>query len=332
MQNEHEKPLDVRLFRPRTVFYPGHRIKMNIVPMFLNIFVPWFVFVFCCGLCSFWIMYSQPGIVGSLLAFIFVAWAVSLYFAVKSRQHNPEPTWLTYVALMVGVAAISGTACGLTNFEKWAKPYYEIQDLKVLRNVDPSTARGQNMMDAGLIFFADGSALDGTRSWHFKHRTLYCVAPVIANGSAPASTSYDFWAVGTDCCSVASSDFRCGAWNMPHEGVGTIRILDEDATMYYRLAVQQAETLYDLVATHPIFVTLDTDPLREVGLWSQKAFKNYLFFSMAAFVVSLFCIAVASCKFAFIGRGESYAEIDFYNDPDWKSVGYKKSTTGYGSF
>lgn len=36
----------VGLNKPKNVFSPGHRIRMNIVPMFLMVFIPWGIFIF----------------------------------------------------------------------------------------------------------------------------------------------------------------------------------------------------------------------------------------------------------------------------------------------
>merc|ERR1712226_1286683 len=101
----------------------------------------------------------------------------------------------------------------------------------------------------------------------------YCVAPIVQkNLSMPVTHSYDFWVVGEDCCSTTSSDFRCGQWRNPAARSG-IRVLDTHDSMYYRLAVQQAETLYGIVSTHPIFFTWVEDPQAEVSSLHLQAFK-----------------------------------------------------------
>merc|ERR1719387_2288097 len=92
-----------RLYTQRSVFSPGHRLRMNILPMFLNIFVPWGVFIFVLGLRSFWVFYTQPGLgaFGFILAICF--WLVSVLAAYGARRNYPEPTWFTYFAIMCGV-------------------------------------------------------------------------------------------------------------------------------------------------------------------------------------------------------------------------------------
>jgi len=203
---------------------------------------------------------------------------------------------------MVGLGCIFGTSAGLYNSRVWTRRYYEIHDLKVLHQLDTVRERGQTVMDAGVVFFATGNELDPMKSWHFKHRTLYCVAPITTNGQTPESHSYDFWAVGKDCCSLGSSDFRCGAWGSS-SARSAIRVMDDNDIFFYRLAVQQAETLYGIMATQPVFFEWAEDPLAEVNSWNSIGFKNYLFLVCAAFVFSLLCLAMTSCRFAFIGRG-----------------------------
>lgn len=293
---------------------------MNIIPMFLNIFVPWGVCVFCYGLTSFWTMYHEPQLVWSLITLLGAIWMAMMTMAAFARKSIAEPTWLTYIAVAYAIAAIGGTVLGIGNYVSYSRPYYAIQDLKVIHQVDAGNELGQDLMDAGILYFAHNNRLDTTRSWHFKHRTLYCVAPVVTNGSSPLTHSYDFWAVGEGCCATTSSDFRCGHdWGSATTRSG-IRVLDNDALANYRLAVKQAETLYGIVATHPIFFTWSEDPLAEVNGWYTQAYHNYIFVVVLTFVVSLFFVILATCKYAWIGRAASAYAMDFYSDPDWKSA------------
>mmetsp|Transcript_82736 Transcript_82736/g.210483 ORF Transcript_82736/g.210483 Transcript_82736/m.210483 type:complete len:343 (-) Transcript_82736:72-1100(-) len=312
--------LKARLQEPKTVFVPGHRIRMNIIPMFLNVFLPWGVFVLCCGLTSFWLLYKESKLVSGVLMLIFTLSFVGVGVAAVARREDPEPTWFSYVALTVLLAAVLGTACGLSNYTSFSRPYYAIQDLKVVHQMDAGRELGQNLMDAGIIYFAANNKLDFMKSWHFKQGTVYCVAPVTTNGTVPLTESYDFWAVGQDCCSTSTSDFRCGPdWSSVKTRSG-IRVLDAEALTNYRLAVQQAEALYGIVSAHPIFFTWSQNPLAEVNSWRLQAFTNYVFFVVAAFCVFLVGVMVATCKYACLGRAASAYATDFYSDPDYKTA------------
>lgn len=293
-----------RVQKPRSVFTPGARIKMNIVPMFLGIFIPWGVFMLCCGVTSFELNYSNPSAVRGILALVFAIWAAAVVAAVWTRHRNPDPTWVTYMALAVGIAAVAGTICGEVSFSTYSVHYYRVHDLRVVSDVDASFTPGKNLLDAGIVHFAPGNHFDDLRSWHFRYDTTWCVAPVITNRTVPLAGSYDFWIVGKDCCSHDASDFRCGAWGSSHAS-GGVRVVDDDDLARYRLAVQQAQSLYGITSTNPVFLTWSADPASDVSIWAHQAYQRYLEQVAFALVCCVFSMCVAAVKFAFLGRGRS---------------------------
>jgi len=288
-----------------TPFLPGKRIRMSIVPLVLMLLLPWAVFVATCWLSAFRIKYLFPYTVDLILVGFILVWVVSVGAAVYARFRIPEPTWYTYLCFTLGLAVVTGPLCGHWIFSSLMQHYYRVGDLKVLSGVDVSNAQGDSMLDAGIVEFAKGNYLDEMRAWHFKHHVTYCVAPVVTNRTqGPVSGSYDFWAVGRDCCSLTSSDFRCGAWGHPHAD-RAIRVLADEDVPFYRLAVQQAETLYGVVAANPVFFKWSNDPEAEVSGWAMQAFKNFLFCVASAFVVSLIFLTFAAWRFAWLGRSGS---------------------------
>jgi len=313
-----------RLHRSRSVFSPGQRIRMNVLPMFGNIFVPWGIFILLLAVMSFSMMYKSPGIGHTITALCIIFWLVTLLVALNRRKSDPEPSWFSYFSLSVGVGVFAALLIGMNIFNKYSLPYQLIKDLKVIGHLDASKEHGQNVMDAGVLYFAEGNIIDATRSWHFKQGSVYCVAPIIKGepGKAVSETgSFDFWAVGKDCCSVSSSDFRCGAYANPLAR-SAIRVLGDEDRKYYRLAVEQAETLYGVMATHPIFFEWSQDPLAVINSWNSKAFSSYVIAAIAGFVLSLLAVSVASCKFAWIGRSESVYGEQVFNDPAYQRGGY----------
>jgi len=316
--------------KPGSPFTKGMRIRMNILAMYLSLFIPWVAFVGCCAIVSF-LSYKAPYLALSLIVFIVLLAVGLMAVAVWARRQTPEPTWFSYLALMVLIACFSGCFCGCHIYENFIRPYSNITDLKAISNFDPSNARGQNVMDVGVFHFARGSAIDESKSWHFRFQNVYCVAPVVRNHTTPLM--YDFWAVGKDCCSMSSSDFRCGGWVSQGEHVA-IREVDDEDLPYYRLAVAQAASLYGISAPQPVFFKwiptkmlqnfpkLATTTRKGVDMQSLNAAnfgevsnmytKAYRFFAVAvgtAFCVCLFCMVLATCSYSWLGRTKSrYAE------------------------
>jgi hypothetical protein len=312
-----------RLHRQRSVFSPGHRIRMNVLPMFLNIFVPWGLFIFVMSVNAFKINYERPGVGVAFNVLIVAFWVAMVLTAINRRKYDPDPTWFTFFAVVSGISILAGWMVGKTIFEEFTLPYYQIKDLKVISYLDASKENGQNVMDAGIVYFADENKIDMERSWHFKQDTVYCVAPIIKGepGQAvPETSSFDFWAVGKDCCSESASDFRCGAYDNPMAR-SALRMLGEEDRKYYRLAVKQAETLYNIIATHPIFFEWSQDPLEIINTWSHEGFTAYILCSLGAFIFALGSVACASCKFAWIGRSDSVYDTAIYDNPAWMQGG-----------
>jgi hypothetical protein len=322
--NEHLAPLlKERLSKPRNVFSPGHRIRMNIVPMFLMIFIPWGIFIFVLGLSSFNVMYMKPFLGYGMLMFCVFCWVMAVLLAINRRKYDPEPGWYGFFAIVSGLAIFFGWYLGNFIYNTYSFPYYQVRDLKTISNLDVSTEHGQNVMDAGSFYFAEGNKLDAKRAWHFKQKTVYCVAPVM-KGKYPETQSFDFWAVGKDCCSISASDFRCGAYNNPMAR-GGIRNMNDADRAFYRLAIEQAVSLYGIQATHPVMFEWVVDPAMTVNGWNNAGFKKYLVYCCFALVFFLFAMAMASCKFSFLGRAESVYGEEIYSDPDWQQGGiYKK--------
>lgn len=273
---------------------------MSMMPMLMMLLLPWAAFGVTAGLAAFRARYLFPYMVDLILVAFVLLWLGSVFAAVYARFRIAEPTWYTYLCCALGVAVVAGPLCGDHIFRSLTQHYYRVGDLKTLHGVDVAVDKGDAMLDAGIVDFAQGNYLDGMRAWHFKHHSAYCVAPVVTNRTAgPVSGSYDFWAVGKDCCSLTSSDFRCGAWGHPHAD-RAIRVLADQDMAFYRLAVQQAETLYGLVAANPVFFKWSDDPEAEVASWFAQAMRNFTFDLAVAFMVSLVALSCAAYRFSWM--------------------------------
>lgn len=324
--------LKKKLFEQRNVFSPGHRIRMNIVPMFLMTFVPWGIFIFMCGNCAFYVMYMRPFLGWSMVALGVAFWLVSILVALNRRKYDSEPGWYLFFAIMVGIAVFGGVERGTYIYDNYSFPFYQVKDLKVLTNVDPMKEKGQNVLDAGMFYFMNGSRMDAMRSWHFKQKTVYCVVPIVVQGTLhnenniPLTQSFDFWAVGKDCCSTAASDFRCGEYNNPLAR-GGIRNMDNEDRAYYRLAVEQASALYRINANTPIFFEWAADPVAVTNEWNSAGFRKYIAWVAWMFIFFAFAMAMASAKFSFMPRAESVYGEEIHGDPDWQKGGFSSRPT-----
>jgi len=303
------------LKKPPALFSPGHRMRMNILPMFLNVFIPWAIFVYCFCLSSFYLMYKTPLLAWLCISAVLVIWLVFVAMAFCARKYHPDPTWFTFFSILAAICAVWGILAGLANLREYEDPYYTLQEMRDAKGpngtgVNPSLVSGEDVMDAGVLTFQQGSMFDPERTWHFMKGSLYCVAPIVGPGvSTPLRQTYDFWAIGKDCCSVGASDFRCGSWGSTQAHTG-LREVNEADLEYYRLAVQQAASLYDIMAPHPIFLKWSQDPRGEVNGLHTMAFRNFLVFSASNLIFDILAVALASARYAFLGRSRAgYEEI-----------------------
>merc|ERR1719337_607917 len=82
-------------------------------------------------------------------------------------------------------------------------PYYRVQNLGMYTDLNPANQLGGAVMDAGLITFSPGSYILTQFAIGFKKDETYCAAPVtsIPLNQGGHLAVYDFWVVGTNCCS-----------------------------------------------------------------------------------------------------------------------------------
>lgn len=272
---------------------------MNLVAICVNIFVPWFAFSSIYAAMSFSLHYQRPALAWlTVLVGLFLT-GLTGFLSFRARQGERDPMWYTFAAIALGFAVVLAAVFGDMNFWYNMQPFYDIENLNTYPSVNPAREKGQQLMDAGRVYFADGAALDMRKAMGFKNLDLYCVAPIIHGEEQLAS--YDFWAVGINCCSGVSSDFRCGEFNNPHARSG-LRLMRDDQRPFFRLAVQQAEAAYNIKSTHPLFFYWMQDPVAEMNSYRDDGFKYYLLGVFTHFAFNLFCVVCATVGFSKIGR------------------------------
>lgn len=201
-----------------------------------------------------------------------------------------------FVSLVVAWAL--GFKLGTDNYRTYMAPYYDLGMMNNYTMVYPNRLKGSQLMDAGIVEFAPGTRLDVKKSMGFKNKELFCVAP-ITFGASPLE-SYDFWAVGTDCCSGNQADFHCLNYNNP-EASGGIRLMSSWDRAYYRLAVQQAEAFYNIKANHPLFFTWSVHPSTKAEKMKEDGHAAWLAWVASYLIIQLFAVLVATMIFSRIG-------------------------------
>jgi len=255
---------------------PRERVRLNSMAVAFAALFPWLVF---CGLyaaLSFSLHRSHTAQVYFLFVCAVLSSGAFVARDVMQRRRallsgeRAAPSWFLFLGGTTLFACVLALLLGNWNFGANMTPYYSLSDLGAHVDVDPSSAGGLRYMDAGQVRFTEDSFVEAEKALGFKDLDTYCVAP-ITRGDSPLA-SYDFWAVGVNCCNGFPGDFKCGDYLTlgTHSG---LRVMNDERKAYYRLAVQQAQAEFHIQATHPVFLEWVQNPqaniesLRDAGRW-----------------------------------------------------------------
>lgn len=246
-----------------------------------NTLLNWLLFLYEMCICAFWLhMYQWWAyfVLGPLAGLAICAWFI--YNRIKNyRMRNNKRGGIARGAGSV-LAIVMGVGYGEYIFQNYSQDYYNFMDLAIYTNIDPNVDRGQTYMDAGQVYFKEYTYVDLQYPMAIQSKGLYCVAPIrgqpIVNQGgpikkelqgplvAPRSGTFDFWAVGKDCCDPPNgANFRCGEVKSPFARAGLRQLADEERP-FYRMAVQSWQFKYNLPAKHPLFFEYVQDPLHTV--------------------------------------------------------------------
>lgn len=287
-------------------FIRGKRFSLNMLPVGLNLLLPWGLFTVVFAAMSFSVHYEHASITYGIIGVALLGILLSGFyvFELRVRKHyyseaDRAPSWIVFLFVTLAVSLVTALILGDWNYKVNTKPYYDMNNLGKYTDIDATRMRGQQLMDAGIVDFANGSRIDVSKSMGFKNSKMYCVAP-ISLGNETLST-YDFWAVGTDCCSGYQADFHCTGFNDPRTN-GGLRLVRESDRPFFRLAVQQAEATHQIRAVHPLFFHWVQDPRSVVEGWRSDGRRYFLAGTMVFFVVQAFLVAVALISFSKLGK------------------------------
>lgn len=201
-----------------------------------------------------------------VIAVIVVVTLVALASLMQAVKLQAGRTMKIYFCVQMMLSAYLGFLAGTWVQDEYVGPYYTYDDLKVYHSVNPKTEVGSRYPDIGIAYFTPGVQLLRGRNMCLKNDNSYCVAPIVNCapygdcGELKTDTgSFDYWAVGKDCCGCPEGEFRCGDWNNPITH-GGLRQIDDNDLLYYKLAVKEWESAYNQKAKTPIFFHWELRP------------------------------------------------------------------------
>jgi hypothetical protein len=284
---------------------------MNIAPMLFCLLIPCSLFAVVTFELSFTAHYEKPlacwsVVVSCLLVVLAIGLQTARLRAIDRKGLSTperEPNWWCFLFLSMAFSWVLAVAVGCTNYSKNMKPYYDYQNLNTYFEVDPLSVHGQQVMDAGLILFKEGSHVDTGKTMNFRGGATYCAAPIVSSNASSNSSmvTYDFWAVGKNCCKSGSQDFTCGATTQ--SGNSGLRLLRDQDRTFYRMAVEQAEVAYNIRAQHPVFFTWLHDAPSLIEGFMLQGWKWYRVAVGTHFLLEAFLVASAAIAFSKLANG-----------------------------
>jgi len=282
------------------------RQRLNVVACVVSLFVPWAVFCVVATMLSSSLRFSSPVLVQVIIVMVAVPLvlytAYRVYITFKTLWHGvhlaetgSNTLWTLFVCVTCAVALVLAVMLGSYNYKMNMQAIFDVGALSAYVSVNPMTMRGQELMDAGRVQFVDGANLDLKLSNGFKNTDVYCVAPITVSDAVLAS--YDFWAVGKNCCSDQKADFKCGAYNAVG-AKGGVRLTNDVDRDFYRLAVQQAASSHAIKAIHPLFFEWTSDAAESLEAMEREGYKCLLTGILGHFLFQAVLVAMALTCFS----------------------------------
>mmetsp|Transcript_43950 Transcript_43950/g.71229 ORF Transcript_43950/g.71229 Transcript_43950/m.71229 type:complete len:320 (+) Transcript_43950:81-1040(+) len=288
----------------KSPFGRSQRKTVNLAALAMCLLLPWLLFTAVFTVHALTMQYDDKDLV-QVIDMAAVAWVVLLgYSAFQNwRREDGQPLWYIFLFASSALALFLAITLGNVNYVTNTVPFLDAGNMNDYMNVSPKEYKGNQLMDAGRIHFSADAKLDLTKSMGFKNLDTYCVVPITVGSTAGGPEqleNYDFWAIGTNCCSGHVADFHCGEYNNVAAHAG-LRLMKDEMRSYFRLAVQQAEAAYNIKANHPIFLYWMQDPQTEIIAYHSAAHANWLLGVFVALAVQLLLVVLATVAFAKLG-------------------------------
>lgn len=271
------------------------RKSWNIVSIIISFLLPVGIFAAVFAVLSFPIpgndFWEPTGFctIVCVVCFVPVAWlGLSTFQTLVKRAEGvqQETSWITFLFCTALLAWVLGMALGSTNYKYNTAPYTQIASLKSYSGIDPGRTLGMQVLDAGSISFTSDAHLDLSKSMGFKSGSVYCAAPIV---SSSTHMTYDFWAVGLDCCSDGNSDFHCGDYKNPKARAG-LRVWRDSDLGTYKSAVQEAMAVHKINSQNAILLTWMEDPATEYRAYKNDSVRCFCLGIYIYIIVHFFCV------------------------------------------
>lgn len=184
--------------------------------------------------------------------------------------------WPMWLLVTVSGATAVGFLTGSYLWNDCLGPYFELKKLQKYKDINPEHIPGSRLQDAGLVDFTNFVEMDRSKGGCYMNQgNTYCLAPIVNGGEVkygmqgtPRTGSFDYFAVGINCCSCPNRDFQCGDWRNPIAS-GGIRSLDARARPFYQLALDDWQASYQKSSKSPLFFEWVQD-----AEWAWKGMWN----------------------------------------------------------
>ncbi|CAE7320610.1 ppiA [Symbiodinium natans] len=144
-------------------FVPGKRKRLNAMSVALNILLPTVAYGIVFWALAFRVHYENPHLAWAIAAFGLLVSAASFALSRFSRIVDSQPMWYAFFAVTLGLAVAMGAVLGDYTFRTTMEAALDFQNLSSYPAVDPARQKGQQLMDAGRVYFASDTKLDFTK-------------------------------------------------------------------------------------------------------------------------------------------------------------------------